>query len=76
MTKKFRVFHMSHLGKDLKVRSLCGRLRNEHKPTEIGLLGNWETPNGKVNCERCLSIGYYIGYKREVSDREYRSQGE
>ena len=60
--KKFRVYHLSNVGKDFKVRSLCGRLRNEHKPTQIGLLGNWVTAIGlKVNCMKCIGIGWSIG---------------
>ena len=50
--KKFRTFHMQSVGKDLKVRSACGRLRNEHTKNEIGLVGKWDL----VNCFKCLNI--------------------
>ena len=50
--KKFRTFHMQSVGKDLKVRSTCGRLRNEHTTNEIGIVGRWDL----VTCYKCLNI--------------------
>ena len=49
--KKFRTWHMMWVAKDLKVRSLCGRLRNEHTKHEIGLVGRWDL----VSCWECVN---------------------